>query len=169
MKILVIGPCGAGKSTLSKRLGKKYMVPVYHMDAYYMNPDWSKRNFECFLKDHDEIINTPSWIIDGNGRKTLEERWKRADFVIVCKPPLLSCYYGVIKRAVTTIGKEKTDGPQGAKNSISYNLLKWTWEFERKYAPVIEQYSRKYPTVRVITLASLREIYAFSCLDQSPK
>lgn len=40
MKIMVIGYSGSGKSTLSQYLGKKYGIPVLHLDRMFWLPGW---------------------------------------------------------------------------------------------------------------------------------
>lgn len=47
-RILVVGCCGAGKTTLSRELGEILRIPVYHLDRYFWKPGWvedSKENF----------------------------------------------------------------------------------------------------------------------------
>ena len=46
MKIAVIGYSGAGKSTLARALGKRYGIPVLHMDRVHHAPGWQVRDRE---------------------------------------------------------------------------------------------------------------------------
>ena len=39
-------------------------------------------NYEEFLKIQQEIVDQPSWIIDGNNSTSFETRWQKADLVI---------------------------------------------------------------------------------------
>jgi adenylate kinase family enzyme len=41
-KILVIGCCGAGKSTFSKKLLAILNVELIHLDQYYHKPNWEE-------------------------------------------------------------------------------------------------------------------------------
>lgn len=34
-KIMIVGPGGAGKSTLAKELATKFSLPLYHLDRYF--------------------------------------------------------------------------------------------------------------------------------------
>ena len=68
MKICVTGYSGAGKSTLAKILGKKYNLPVLHLDATFWFGNWQHRTREeqanivrSFMKE-----NSQGWVIDGN-------------------------------------------------------------------------------------------------------
>src|SRR6185436_13818444 len=42
-RVLVIGPPGAGKSTLATRLAAKLGLPVHHLDLHHWMPGWQYR------------------------------------------------------------------------------------------------------------------------------
>ena len=56
-RILVIGPCGAGKSTFSKKLYKILKLPLIHLDTYYHKPNWEEPEKE----DPISIRDTPKF------------------------------------------------------------------------------------------------------------
>lgn len=39
-KVMLIGPGGSGKSTLSRKLGLLLKLPVYHLDALHWKQGW---------------------------------------------------------------------------------------------------------------------------------
>lgn len=39
-RVLIVGPCGAGKSTLAAQLGPILGLPIYHMDQLNWKPGW---------------------------------------------------------------------------------------------------------------------------------
>ena len=39
-RIAIIGPGGAGKSTLAHQIGAKLGLPVIHLDAHYWHEGW---------------------------------------------------------------------------------------------------------------------------------
>ncbi|WP_455616417.1 hypothetical protein [Eisenbergiella sp.] len=41
-KFLVIGCCGAGKSTLAKKMQERTGLPLIHLDHEYYRPGWVK-------------------------------------------------------------------------------------------------------------------------------
>ena len=41
-KVLVIGCCGAGKSTFSKKLESILKLGIIHLDQYYHKPNWEE-------------------------------------------------------------------------------------------------------------------------------
>ena len=39
-RVMVIGCCGSGKTTLSRKLGEKLGLPVVHLDKLFWHPGW---------------------------------------------------------------------------------------------------------------------------------
>lgn len=86
MKILVFGIPGSGKTTFSNRLSEITKTPVFHVDRHFFESGkgWKERLEEDFLNDVRNQLEKDSWIIDGNGMRTLEMRFKEADLIIFC-------------------------------------------------------------------------------------
>ncbi|EMX8630164.1 AAA family ATPase, partial [Acinetobacter baumannii] len=51
MKICIVGPSGAGKTTLSKKLEKELNISAYAFDGIYWNLSGT-----VFIKNSEEII-----------------------------------------------------------------------------------------------------------------
>ncbi|SUC47177.1 topology modulation protein [Providencia stuartii] len=74
MKICIIGPSGAGKTTVATQLAKELSLPVYEFDAIYwdMTGNEYRKNSEEFIKPQIEmILSTDRWIIEGAYDKRL--------------------------------------------------------------------------------------------------
>ncbi|MCF4714074.1 AAA family ATPase [Acinetobacter baumannii] len=52
MKICIVGPSGAGKTTLSKKLEKELNISAYAFDGIYWNLSGT-----VFIKNSEEIIS----------------------------------------------------------------------------------------------------------------
>ena len=148
MKILVFGPPGAGKTTFCNQLSKKVGIPVFHIDRHFFHSCWSKRPREDFLRDCAQEMEKEQWLIDGNGMATIESRYQEATHAIWLSAPRLVCFYRIFKRWLTTIGKHKPDGPEGAANSVSFRMLRYLWRYKRKYTPLINELRERYPEVK---------------------
>ncbi len=61
-RLLVIGPCGAGKSTLSNVLGKKLDLPVFHMDQLNWRPGWIESSKDEIRARLADIVATERWM-----------------------------------------------------------------------------------------------------------
>ena len=65
-RILVIGCCGSGKSTFSKKLHKILKLPLIHLDKYYHKPNWEEPELVEWKKTVFFLSQKPLWIMDGN-------------------------------------------------------------------------------------------------------
>ena len=74
MKILIIGPLGAGKSSLAYAINKKYDVPRLNLDEVHRVKGGGYRNEEeQFAILNDFLKNNSSWVMEGC-QKTLYEK-----------------------------------------------------------------------------------------------
>ena len=73
MKILIIGPVGAGKTTLAKTLSNKYNIKHYEIDSIVHddNEGGRKRTEEEQNRIIKQIDKQNDWIIEGTLRKNL--------------------------------------------------------------------------------------------------
>ena len=68
-RVAVIGNAGAGKSTLSRRMGEILGVPIYSLDEIIRRkpPNWELPRSEQYVQQLDELLRQDNWIIDGFG------------------------------------------------------------------------------------------------------
>ena len=95
-RILVIGCCGAGKSTLSKKLEKILELPLIHLDRYYHKPNWEEPEKEDWEKVLRKLVKQKKWIMDGNYAESFHIRIPRADTIIYLDYSSIKCCFRVI-------------------------------------------------------------------------
>ncbi|PIS00324.1 MAG: hypothetical protein COT84_08225 [Chlamydiae bacterium CG10_big_fil_rev_8_21_14_0_10_35_9] len=161
MKILVFGVPGSGKTHLANKISKTFDLPIFHIDKHFFEKGWVERDPELFLKDVRSFLKKDRWVIDGNGMRTLEMRYKEADIVIYCRLPKLTCLYRVLYRWVSTLNRSKEDGPEGSTNSISWKLIKYLWNFTEKYQEQIKELQMKYPKTTLYEIHTKQEMNDF--------
>jgi adenylate kinase family enzyme len=152
MKVLVFGIPGSGKTTFANRISELTKMPVFHVDRHFFQKGrgWVERPQEDFLNDVMKHLKEDSWIIDGNGMRSLETRFKEANLVIYCAFPRLRCIWRIFYRWISTLGQEKPDGPENAVNNVSFRLLKYLWKFSSRYTPMINTLQERYPNVEFV-------------------
>jgi adenylate kinase family enzyme len=121
-KVLILGCCGAGKSTFAKQLQTKTGLPLVHLDQVWWLPNWVEIDRNVFRQKIETLAAEPRWIIDGNYDKTLEIRLAKADTVIYIDFSTWKCLWRVIGRVWKYYGQQRPDMPEGCKE-------RWDWAF----------------------------------------
>lgn len=68
---MVIGCCGAGKSTFSRKLHDITNLELIHLDQEYWKPNWEETDKNDWQNKVQQLANKSSWIIDGNSTELL--------------------------------------------------------------------------------------------------
>lgn len=139
-RVLLIGPPGAGKSTLARSLGGLSGLPVSHLDHLYHRPGWVPTPRDTWLRIQEDLVQGDRWILDGNYGSTLELRLKRADLAVFLDLGRWITLFRVIRRTVTTYGRVRPDLGPGCPEHFDPEFLRfvWTWP-ERERAQTVEK------------------------------
>lgn len=78
MRTLVIGPCGAGKTTFAQRLARATGVPHVELDALHWEPGWTSAPLDAFRARVDASTSGAAWVVDGNYSVVRDLLWPRA-------------------------------------------------------------------------------------------
>lgn len=128
-RVLVIGPCGAGKSTLAASLGYKLGLPVYHMDQLNWRPGWIESSKDEIRERLSAIVTTDRWLIDGTYGGTLGERLVRADTVVYLDYPIRLCVARLLRRIWIYRGRTRPDMtedcPERFDLGFLFYLMRW--------------------------------------------
>lgn len=114
MKIYIIGPSGAGKTTFSRKLAKKYKTKAYELDCIIYDDENGhiKRTDEEIQKKFNNIIKQDSWIIEDVGRDKFDKGLECCDKIYYLKISKFIIYMRVIKRWFKQrLGKENYNYP----------------------------------------------------------
>lgn len=164
-RIAIIGNAGSGKSTLALKLHSITKLPVYHLDQYFFMPNWEKPIPEEYKIVHDSLCDKEEWIIEGVNLKLLDYRAARADIIIFLDVPRYICLWRTFKRTIVYYGKERPESADGCKeqfNKAYLKLIKYIWNFEKEYHPIINEILTKYSREKPIyILKSRKEIDHF--------
>lgn len=136
-KVLVLGCCGAGKSTFSLQLAKKIHLPIIHLDQHYFRPNWQEPATDAWRNTVYELCQAEQWIMDGNYGGTLDIRSKYADTVIFLDNSTPSNLYRVIKRTLKYHGKVRPDLAPDCKERFDLEFLFYVLHFNQVKRPSI--------------------------------
>jgi adenylate kinase family enzyme len=128
-RVLVIGPCGAGKSTLATELGARLALPVHHLDQLNWQPGWVEGSVDDFKRKLADIVAGERWLIDGNYGGSLDIRLPKADTVIYLDYPIRLCAVRLLRRIAMWRGRTRPDMTQGCPERFDLPfliyLLRW--------------------------------------------
>jgi adenylate kinase family enzyme len=83
IKVHVIGPSGAGKTTLARELGTRLGLPVYPLDPIaFTDTRWTIRPLTEKMKAVRDILQQPGWIVEGGHVGWTEPLLDAADVII---------------------------------------------------------------------------------------
>lgn len=129
-RIAVIGCGGAGKSTLSRRLGLITGLPVVHLDAHFWSAGWTPTPREQWRDVVAGLVAAPRWVMDGNYRSTMDMRLARADTVVFLDYGRLRCLWRALRRRVAWWGATRPDmAPDCPERGIDLDFFRWIWRF----------------------------------------
>lgn len=160
-RFAIIGLPGSGKSTFASKLGKLLHVPVHHLDRHMFEPNGKKKDKQEFLELQRRIVDEESWVIEGCSFSTFEMRFARANVVIYFFLPRYLCFWRMVKRVFNY------DKSFGGLRKISWDLLKYTWNFDKEKRDKIEELAKKYPALEFHIFRRQKEANHY--LDQIAK
>jgi len=164
-RILVLGPCGSGKTCLTRQLSRILKLPAVHLDAHFWNPGWISTPQPEWRRVVDSLIEQPSWIMDGTYESTLDLRVPAADAIIMLSRPRWYCLWGVLRRSLIYRNKPRPDAPSDQPIDRAY--LRYIWNYpvqtDRQVRALIEQHGPWIPVVELDRRGSVEKLT--SCLQ----
>ena len=141
-KVAVFGKPGSGKSTLSKKLASATGIQLHQLDSIVYKRNGALVERDIYDREHDSILSSDSWIIDGFGPvASFYKRLDAADTLIYIDLPYLVSYWFVTKRFLKGILVKPEGWPDGSsvlKGTLnSYRTMRlcpkfWNDDFMRK-------------------------------------
>lgn len=150
-KFALIGLPGSGKSTFASKLGKILAIPVHHLDRHMFEPDGKKKDKQEFIEIQKAMLEEESWIVEGCSFSTFEMRFAKADILIYFHFSRLVCFLRLFKR----IFNYTEDF--GSLRSVTWEILKYTWNFDKEKRARIEELRGKYPQTEFLIFRSQKD------------
>ena len=130
-RVMIIGPCGAGKSTVSHVLAAKLGLPLVHMDQLNWQPGWVDEGNERLRGLLAVQVAKERWLIEGNYGSTMEMRLERADTIVYLDYPLPLCLWRLMKRIIGGYGRTRLDMPENCPERFDAEFLFYVVNWNR--------------------------------------
>ena len=161
-RIMIIGCCGAGKSTLARQYHAITDLPLIHLDQCYWRPGWEETPDEEWEQTVTGLAAGDRWIIDGNYGSSLDIRLARTEMVVFLDFPTWRCVWRVLRRIVRHWGRERPDMPRGCRERFDWSFLHYVATFNLTRRPTVLKKLAALPEARtVVTLRNQRAVRAF--------
>lgn len=160
-RIMIIGSCGSGKTTLAMQLNKKTTLPVIHLDKEYWQAGWVETPKELWIEKQRKLLLGDCWIVDGNYSGSFDIRLEKTDTVIFLDYNRYLCLYRVLRRWISNIGKVRVDMAEGCFEKIDLPFIKFVWRFPIDSRNKIINKLKEYNSVNVIRFRKPKETKRF--------
>ena len=134
-RILILGPCGAGKSTLAAKLGAVLALPVIHLDKEYWRAGWVQPDPAEWTARVEELIARPRWVMDGNYGGTLARRLERTELAVNLDYPRRVFFPRMLWRSLSQWGRTRPDMAEGCPEQLNWEFIAYTWRYRSDVLP----------------------------------
>jgi adenylate kinase family enzyme len=165
-RVAIIGPAGAGKSTLAVELAKILRIDVVQLDRLFWQPGWVKTSdVECEAVQRAALAGD-AWIVDSAAPRALRTRLEAADTIVFLDLPLWRCALRAVRRRVRTRGRARTELAPGCVPARVDRAANRYLRYVRTYRSglrrrILGELNRLSETHRIVVLRSPRDVRAF--------
>jgi adenylate kinase family enzyme len=170
-RIAVIGPAGAGKSSLAAELGRRLGFRVLHLDTLFWKPGWVPTPLEEWEAVQRRELAAPAWIADAQYDDILPEWVEEADTVVFLDISPLVCLWRVGRRRLDRDGSGATPAgtEPGAIHGALGKFVRNQWRYRtRVRRELLAELAQKRAGRRVVVVRRSRDADEFLRSVDSP-
>lgn len=140
----MLGPTGAGKTTLARQLAQTFDLHHIELDSLFWGPNWSEKPKEAFFAQLAPQIARERWVIDGNYSFAREVIWPKADTAVWLDYPLPIIFWRLFWRTLRrTIGRERLWNDNRERLATQFlsrdSLFLWAIKSQKKHRTLYPQ------------------------------
>lgn len=161
-RAMIIGCCGAGKSTFARKLHERTALPLVHLDQVFWNPGWVEPPKDEWREKVEGLVSEPEWILDGNYGGTMDIRIQHADTIFFLDYPTWKCLWRITKRLILNYGKVRESMKEGCPERFDLKFFLYVahWRITRR-AGILAKLQQVADDKQIILLRNDREVRQF--------
>jgi adenylate kinase family enzyme len=141
-RVAIVGPSGAGKTTLAQHLAAQIDGDVIDLDPLYHGPDWTRSPVPEFRGRVAEATTAERWVVAGNYSQVIDIVHGRSDTIVWLDLPRSLCTWRVMRRSLGRVlrreelwnGNRETCGKLLSRDETE-NPVMWAWTQHGQTAP----------------------------------
>jgi adenylate kinase family enzyme len=154
-RVWVLGPAGAGKTTLAHELSAQLGVPHVQLDNLFWGPGWSRTSEEDFVTGVTEVTAGPAWVVDGEYEAAQLVMAHRAQTALWLDLPLRTTLVRLARRSWDDFRTGRglcNDNRQTAAGAVA--LMTWAARVDASVRRRNARLGEDYPTLRIVRFTS---------------
>jgi len=165
-RVAVIGPGGAGKTTLATELGRMLGIELVQLDRLIWEPGWVKTPVEQVEQAQRAALVGESWIVDSASPRAMRTRLEAADTIVFLDLPPLLCAVRTLVRRLRTRGRSRAELAPGCVparlDRAVLRYLGYIRRYRREIRPqILAELERLSRRRRIVVLRDTRQIQSF--------
>jgi len=160
-RIVIIGPPGAGKTTLAKKMGSLLKIKVIHLDRIFWKRGWQAVARDERMDSLQKLVSEKRWIMEGTYIDLSQPRLDAADTIIFLDIHPAICLWRIVKRHWAERGRFRRDIPLECADKITLLRIWWVLFFPFREDRRLKKNLREISPEKIIPLNSTKKVKAF--------
>jgi adenylate kinase family enzyme len=132
-RVAIIGPSGAGKTTLALALGKRLGLELVELDRLFWQANWVETPLEECERIQRDALTRDAWVVDSASPRGLRARLEAADTIVFLDLPALVCAVRTLRRRLRARGGQRREMPPGCSTARLDRALVRRMGYVRRY------------------------------------